>query len=303
MAAVDWQRVIHMSNPCVIARLAGGLGNQMFMYAFAKALANRNRVPLKLDIASGFSRDRTYRRKFILDQILPAEQMASRWESRDFPLGHTLSKLDRKLNALLPLDKRYYIRERTMRFDPEIYNLRIVRPTAFNGYWQAPQYFEDLQPDMASLFRLPEHLLAPIADELTAISGKQNAVCLAIRRFEEVPNPKHIIQPLEYFQRAMARIEQMIDSPHYFVFTQNMIWAREHIKSRHPITFAREKDVYSGAAQDLYLMTQCKHYILSNSSLHWWAAWLNRFPDKVVIAPGMGWPNLGMLPKPWVTLT
>ena len=75
-----------------------------------------------------------------------------------------------------------------------------------------------------------------------------------------------------------------------------MEWARNNIKSRHPVTFAREKDLHSGAIQDLYLMTQCRHYILSNSSLHWWAAWLNPSPDKIVIAPEKGWPNSDMLP-------
>ena len=49
-----------MSEPCVIARISGGLGNQLFMYAFNRAMAQRNGVPLKLDVVSGFLRDRTY---------------------------------------------------------------------------------------------------------------------------------------------------------------------------------------------------------------------------------------------------
>lgn len=74
-----------MSEPCVIARLGGGLGNQLFMYAFNKAMAERNRVPLKLDIVGGFERDRTYQRSHLLDHLLPAETTASRWEARRFP--------------------------------------------------------------------------------------------------------------------------------------------------------------------------------------------------------------------------
>ena len=60
-----------MAAPCVIARLAGGLGNQLFMYAFSKAMAERNRVPLKLDITGGFNRDSTYQRRYLLNRILP----------------------------------------------------------------------------------------------------------------------------------------------------------------------------------------------------------------------------------------
>ena len=79
-----------MSQPCVIARLAGGLGNQLFMYAFNKAMAERNKVPLKLDVRGGFMKDPTYQRTHLLDQILEPALPASPWESRLFPLGKTV---------------------------------------------------------------------------------------------------------------------------------------------------------------------------------------------------------------------
>ncbi len=291
-------------QPCIIGRLGGGLGNQLFMYAFAKAMATRNRVPLKLDTESGFVRDKTYKSRFLLDQILPAEQHANRWESRLFPLGHTLRKIDRKVNALLPLDRRYYVQERTLRFDPDIFNLKVVRPTVFTGYWQSPLYFGDLQPDMASLLRFPDALVAPLAEEARAIQAAgANAVCLAIRRFEEVPNPKHHILQLDYFESAMARIEQRVETPHYFVFARTMDWAREHIRSHHPVTYAQDKGMYAGAIQDLYLMTRCRHYIISNSTLYWWAAWLGTAADKLVVAPAKGWGSSDILPANWVTLS
>lgn len=290
-------------QPCVVGRLGGGLGNQLFMYAFAKAIAARNKVSLKLDISSGFVRDKTYKSRFLLDQILPVEQTADRWESRLFPLGHTLRKIDRRFNALRPLDRRYYVQERTLRFDPDIFNLKIVRPTVFTGYWQSPRYFEDLHPDMTSLLRFPDTLVAPLAEEAQAIQAAgANAVCLAVRRFEEVPNPKHHILQLDYFESATARIEQHIEKPHYFVFARNMDWARQHIRSRHPVTYAEDKGMYAGAIQDLYLMTRCRHYVISNSTLYWWAAWLGTAADKLVVAPAKGWGSPDILPANWITL-
>jgi len=289
-----------MSSPCVIARLFGGLGNQLFIYAFARALAERNSVPLRLDTAGGFVRDPTYRRRYLLDRILPPATPASCRESRVFPLGRTLRSLDRKLNRLLPLERRRFIQERTLAFDPEIYHLKIVRPTVFNGVWQSPRYFDNL--DMQTLVHFPDELTRPLAGELADIQAA-NAVCLAVRRYEEVPNPKHHILSLEYYRQAMACIEQQVDNPHYFVFAQDMEWARTNITSRHPVTFASSKDPHEGVIQDLYLMTQCRHFILSNSSLHWWAAWLTRPEDKTVIVPAMGWPNSDILPSQWTQLT
>jgi len=288
-----------MSPPCVIARLFGGLGNQLFIYAFARALAERNAAPFRLDIAGGFVRDPTYRRRYLLDRILPPVTPASRLESRVFPLGRTLRSLDRKLNKLLPLERRWFIQERTLAFDPEIHHLKIVRPTVFNGVWQSPRYFDNL--DMQALVRFPDRLVEPLAGELAVIQAA-NAVCLAVRRYEEVPNPKHYILPPDYYRQAMAQIEQQVENPHYFVFAQDMDWARRHIRSSYPVTFASSKDPHDGVIQDLYLMTQCRHFILSNSSLHWWAAWLNRTADKTVIVPARGWPNPDILPEQWITL-
>ena len=289
-----------MSEPSVIARLAGGLGNQLFMYAFNKAIAERNGVPLRLDVVGGFVKDKTYKRKHLLDFLLPPEPEASRWESRHFPLGKRLRKLDRSINRRRPLTERYYVEEPDQSFHPEIRDLKITRPTVFNGYWQAPQYFDDLQPPIRERIQFPDELTSPLKEDLARIEAAgENAVCLAIRRYEEVPKPKHHILQLEYFEQAMAEIEKSVPNPHYFVFAQAMDWAQENIRSTHPVTFATERDGHEGVIQDLYLMTRCRHYILSNSSLHWWAAWLNPKTDKMVVCPEQGWPNRDMLPPEW----
>lgn len=288
-----------MSAPCVIARLFGGLGNQLFIYAFARALAARNGVALRFDIAGGFARDPVYRRRFLLDRLLPDIRPAGRLASRTFPLGRTLRSLDRRINRLLPLERRWFVQERTPAFDAAIHDLKVTRPTVFNGVWQSPRYFDDL--DMTALVRFPDHLTEPLGADLAAIR-ETNAVCLAIRRYEEVVKAGPRILQQDYFGKAMARIEQQVENPHYFVFAQDMDWARRHITSRHPVTFARERDPYDGVIQDLYLMTQCRHFILSNSSLHWWAAWLGGTEASLVLAPAQGWPSADTLPQAWLSL-
>lgn len=291
-----------MRSPSVIARLAGGLGNQLFIYAFAKALATRNNVPLLLDIQSGFLRDHNYRRSYLLNYLIPREQEASRWQSRAWPLiGRALQSLDRKRNACWPLESRYYLRERSTHFDAEIHDLHIMRSVIIEGYWQTERYFDDLP--LRDLIHFPEILTNTVLTESQAIQNS-NAVCLAIRRYEEIPRlkrPMHILDA-SYFRRAMARIEEQVKNPHYFVFAQDMQWARENLHSDHPITFASEKDPDTGAIQDLYLMTQCRHYLISNSTLHWWGAWLNPDQNKIVLAPAHGWSNKETLPPAWLTL-
>lgn len=289
-----------MSTPCVIVRLAGGLGNQLFMYAFAKAMAVRNDVPLLLDTRSGFARDRNYKRSYLLDYLIPPERTASLRQSRGWPLiGRTLKSLDRKRNARRPLGERYYLRERTTDFDAEIYRLCVARPLIVEGYWQSPRYFDDLP--LRELIRFPEALTQHVAAELVTIRASRTPVCLAVRRYEEIPKlkrPMHILDA-DYYHRAMARLEASVENPHYFVFAQDMQWARENIQSRHPVSFATKKDPHAGAIQDLYLMTHCRHFIISNSTLHWWGAWLKPDTNTRVIAPAAGWPGKDVLPDTW----
>lgn len=288
--------------PCVIARLAGGLGNQLFMYAFAKALARRNNVPLLLDARSGFVRDHKYKRKFLLNHLVD-EQYASRWQARAWPLiGRALQSWDRKWNARLPLEKRYYLRERSAGFDAAIYQLRITRPVITDGYWQCERYFDDLP--LREFIRFPESLTRTILQEASTIKATAMPVCLAVRRYEEIPRIKRPMVILDacYFQRAMAYLEERIDNPHYFVFAQDMQWARENLQSRYPLTFASPKDPDVGAIQDLYLMTLCRHFIISNSTFHWWGAWLNQRQDKIVICPKQGWMHQDTLPSSWLAI-
>lgn len=296
-------RVCRPRAPCVIARLAGGLGNQLFMYAFAKALAVRNQVPLLLDTVSGFARDRNYKRNYLLDYLIPAECKASRWQARAWLLvGRTIQSLDRRRNARLPLEKRYYLRERYARFDPEIHDLPITRSVIVDGYWQTERYFDDLP--LRELIHFPDTLTRPLESELQAIRNSATPVCLAVRRYEEIPRLKRpmVILDADYYRRAMSVMAEQVANPHYFVFSQDMGWARENLISPHPVTFASEKDPDAGAVQDLFLMTRCRHHIISNSTLHWWGAWLNPIQDKIVLAPARGWSHHDPLPQGWLTL-
>jgi hypothetical protein len=296
--------LFEQGTPCVIARLAGGLGNQLFMYAFAKALAQRNDVPLFLDVSSGFAKDRNYRRNFLLDYLIPQEQRATLWQAQSWPLiGRTLLSLRRKRNARLPLAQRDYLRERKAAFDEEIYHLHITRPIIVDGYWQTQRYFDDLP--LRDLLQFPALLTQPVAAEYEAIHTSSTPVCLAVRRYEEIPKlkrPVHILDA-DFYQRAMTKMEESVKNPHYFVFAQDMQWAKNNIRSAHPMTFASKKDADCGAIQDLYLMTQCRHHIISNSTLHWWAAWLATPNVGIVLTPTEGWSNLDILPAYWIQVT
>ena len=276
----------------VTVQIAGGLGNQLFQYATARRLALQSGVPLELDHLSGFARD-FYRRRYLLDRFaIRGEKIAPRAAY----VSHR-GRLRRALRARWSRDReladRGYIREEDSRFVPGLLDLRVTRPVYLEGYWQYERYFRDIRDTLCEELAIhtahdPDNL------EYARKIASVEAVCLHVRRLHGVPDTKdakpiadatwkHHIEP-SYFQHAVERLAQRVANPHFFVFADYPDWAREHIRAPFPLEFV----THNGSDrdyEDFWLMGPCRHFIVANSTFSWWAAWLARDPDKVVIAP------------------
>jgi len=137
-----------------------------------------------------------------------------------------------------------------------------------------------------------------------------NSVSLHIRRGDYVQNQEankfHGICSPEYYSQAMNLIEQKIENPHYFVFSDEVGWVRENIKFNYPVDFVSGNSI--SEAEELSLMSKCKHNIIANSSFSWWGTWLNTSPEKIVIAPKKWIENTDLadasdlIPKEWIKI-
>jgi hypothetical protein len=109
-----------------------------------------------------------------------------------------------------------------------------------------------------------------------------------VRRGDYVTSPKtnsvHGTCSLEYYYDSFNLIEKQHKNSHYFIFSDDIEWCKQNLEFIKNKTFielsANERD-----HEEMYLMSQCKHNIIANSSFSWWGAWLNQNPDKMVIAP------------------
>ncbi|MGQ9492108.1 MAG: alpha-1,2-fucosyltransferase [Anaerolineae bacterium] len=292
----------------VIVKLIGGLGNQMFQYAAGRALALHHRTPLKLDI-SGFAeyRLRTYRLHHFRIQ---AELATPREVAHVTGMDRTglWKRVFWRIQHWMPYYRRCTFQEDTLRpYDPNIW--RTPRDVYLDGYWQSEKYFADVADIIRREFQLKEE---PSASS-RAVANRMHdcqAISLHVRRGDYVSNPRthrvHGVCSLEYYRRCIAFIVERVERPTFFVFSDDMAWTREHV----PIEGLVEYVTHNGAErdyEDLWLMSQCRHHILANSSFSWWGAWLNPNPDKLVLAP-QRWFNdstlntRDLLPEGWIAL-
>ncbi len=274
----------------VIVRISSGLGNQMFQYALYCALEQQG-VPVKADL-SLFSRakdGRVYELESVFGLQLPR---AGRMEVAAL---QAFSKLAWKM--LGRPYKETYAGFGT--FNPAILQRRHAY---LNGYWQSEKYFSAVGPLVRERFRFSE----PPEMQNREWIGKMRtseSVSLHVRRTDFVERYNWGIDPA-YYHAAVARLKAQLGHPEFFVFSDDLAWARAQFTG--PEFQFVEGNRGAGSFRDMQLMQSCRHHIIANSTFSWWGAWLNPDPGKIVIAPDCWQPELqgtrDIVPPGWIQL-
>jgi hypothetical protein len=292
----------------VVARIFGGLGNQLFIYAAARRLALVTGSELVIDDVSGFVHDLVYQRHYQLDHFsVPCRKATS--SERLEPFSRVRRNLKRRMNRILPIGRRSYIQQEGMDFDARILGIKPKGSVYLEGYWQSEGYFKDIEPVLRDDLRIK-----PPTDARNLEMSSRIRACMAVAvhvRFFDLPGETGVTNaPGDYYERAVGELEKQVPSAHYFVFSDQPELAR----SRIPLPDDRVTCVSHNrgdelAYADLWLMTQCQHFIIANSTFSWWGAWLSTSPAKRVIAPGYTrlegkawWGFAGLLPERWLRL-
>jgi len=270
----------------IIVQLMGGLGNQMFQYATARALAIRNEAELKLDTSEfGHYPLRCY--KLSLYQIV--EEFATQQDLRLYRWGlrnKLASRVLRWAPKLRPLLKSPVLVQHQYNFEP--YVIGMDGDMYLVGIWQSEKYFKDVQ----HVIRTDLVLKTPLEEESShlaeTIQSTADTVSVHVRRGDYVTDPEARVRlglcPLEYYSEAISKMVDALKDPHFFLFSDDPEWVRSNLKIDFPTHYVDhnppERDY-----EDLRLMSLCSHHIIANSSFSWWGAWLSDNPSKMVIAP------------------
>jgi hypothetical protein len=289
----------------VVVRLLGGLGNQMFQYSTARAVATRLGCDLKLDL-SWFGTDPD--RQFALlpfnikAQIITSECSATPHIGSVFRYGRRILRSLRFNQGGIST-----FVEHSFKYDSAIE--RVSSPVLLEGYFQSEKYFDSIRENIIAEFSLRDPPSLGNAKILEKIS-KCDAICLHIRRGDYVSNSAanayHGTCSLEYYRAGLELMVEGLSNPHCFVFSDDMGWVRENFRADIPLTLVDINNV-TAAHEDLRLMAACKRFVIANSSLSWWGAWLGAREGKLVVAP-LQWftgnknTTIDLIPDNWIRL-
>lgn len=228
-----------------VVKIMGGLGNQLFQYAFAKSLERLG--PVALDVS---------------------------YYTSDFNKRDDIPHREYLLNFFAD-DLRYELQEDRKQVNQWEYDPKVKYENCFFfGDWQRASYFKDVKLDI----RLKEQYITLNMRLMAELMHSCNSVAVHVRRTDY--GVYNWILPYSYYVRAEDYIQKAVNDPVFFVFADDI----DFVKTNPPIA-GKKHYIHNDEIADFWLMSQCKHQIIANSTYSFWAAYLNENPEKIVIYP------------------
>jgi hypothetical protein len=263
----------------------GGLGNQLFQFIFGYVLAKKNKINLRINIERLNSSDR----QFELDRF-PEIYKLNIPKIKNYNFFAKFYKM-LKILGIYKLLNFFYFKKKEFEKSPFIFNedllkKKINRNLEISGFFQSEKYFIGYKKTVLKLFRFPKIKNNLFQNYLDLIKNK-NSVAIHIRRGDYLNNPKaryfHGILGEDYYKKSISYVKKRVKNPLFFIFSDDI----ELVKKTF-FFFNKEKYNFidtKSSIDDLHLMSNCKHFIIANSTFSWWGAWLSKNKYKIVCTP------------------
>ena len=254
----------------IISYLMGGLGNQLFQWAYGKSLSQIYNVPHYID------------KSFYTNQIgvTPREYNLNKFEFLNLEY-----KEKQELYDLIEIQDCGY---------PN-FQIDISKNYFLYGYFQSEKYFLNCTDIIRQSLKMSDKFSSDCFEKYGSLS---DTISLHVRRTDYLTSGGfHPVQPISYYINAISILEKY---EKILIFSDDIEWCKSNLKFPNTVFIEGNSNV-----NDLWLMSKCRDNIIANSSFSWWCAWLNGNKNKKVIAPkrwfnGQNTPIL--IPDSWITL-
>ena len=294
----------------ITAVLRGGLGNQLFQYAMARSLSLRLNTDLYVDDTSEFMLDREYRRTYALSLLVPAAKRVSRLHVARWLALRAICKAARIARCPRTSFDRLTCGRVLHEAASTVYTpvpALTHAPWTIYGYWQSPRYFEEHARQIGM------ELLPPMPTDRTflavgdAIRGSES-VAVGLRLYEESRVPESHASDLrlksaDEFGSIVRVLRKRYPGAKFVFFCSHYPSSFPLLDLPNDTVVATPDNGFGCPLGSLWLMSQCKHHVIGNSSLYWWGAWMSQWVhagcDQDIFAAG-NFKNADAIPKGWV---
>lgn len=255
--------------------LKGGLGNQLFQFFAAYFLSKRLRMNLNIDITN--YKNNNYR-KFQLLNLLRINKNFFRNKKENF--------IFRKLKKIY----HYYCfnnfkENNSFSYSKNFKKIDGKKNINLIGFFQSEKYFYRNRDEIIRLLdfnKNKKHLNRKLASKIL----NTQSVAIHIRGGDyvnfEKENPGYGVLSKFYYKKAIKIIAKTFNNFNIFIFTDD----KSYFFKNNFLNTYKYTLVNSGSdIKDLYLMSLCKNFIISNSSYSWWGAFLSIYKNKIIISP------------------
>ena len=280
-----------------IINITGGLGNQMFQYAFAISLKMafpEEEVYIDTShyhtIFFNHFKGINLHNGFEIDKVFPNAKLPIAGFRQIVKLSYYMPNymLSRLIRKVLPRRKSELIPPYSKNYSylPEAY---LPKDCYYEGFWQCIKNFENVKKELIETFAhpLPNSYNKQLIEEINSCQS----VGIHIRRGDYLNEPEfRNICGIEYYKKGIEMILSDKKPHSFYIFSNDMAWCKENIAplvGENSICYV-EGNIGKDSCWDMFLMTYCKDLIIANSSFSWWGAFLNQHVDRVIA------------PEPWL---
>lgn len=272
-------------------RNKGGIGNQLFIYSFAKSISLRYDKKLYIDNTTGFKKD-FYKRIPSVNFVI---------EDKMTEAGFLIKFLFR-IHKFFPSSILNFLGLKVINelSNRELLNLNLENLKKFSiilaeGYFQSYKYFEDYKDEIIKNSFVGYIVCESYVFYYDLIRNSKSA-SIHVRRYQY-----DNLLDFEYYKKAINIISNKEEDIKFFIFTDDILWCKQNFTDSSFIIVDVDN---SNEIQELFLMSLCNHNIIANSSFSWWAAFLSKQNDKIIIAPE--YTQIGVVdnfyPKEWILI-
>ena len=305
-------------NNIIVTRISNGLGNQLFQYAAAYALAKKLKRKLLIDDESAYFKKKDSLRKYELHNFnLSSQIIDEKYKFNNYVLD-AKRKFLKKIDFLLT-KKNFIIESKDQNKKTSFYNIKVCDPNDIlfiEGYFESSRYFEETKLDIQNEFLFKSEEIYSSNKYLELINNN-NVVAITIRQnrySEQKKKPNDILEgkiksdnfmqnTINYIDRAVNFFDKKINNPKYLIWSNDFFNLRQHFNENKFYFVLNEKNK---TLNDFYLLTKCKYFIVGPTSFGWWGAWLSKYNDKIILRPADSVLNpsnkFDFWPEKWVSI-